>query len=194
MHRHFYYYDNWRTEELTCPICEWIGTFEQGLNTYRDELMESSCPKCDDWSTPVLAIVSYPTIEESEQNWNRLTDDERQRLDIRKRQLAHFQSVCLKEVGQLPDLNGSELVLTWDLEHQEDGQHLTNIRHGETIIWREPARWEGYERFEEILVILKKKYGKHLRDLVPTKTSALYLHGDRLWTPEAVQRLRQELE
>ena len=104
---------------------------------------------------------------------HKLTDDERQRLDIRKRQLTHFQSVCLKEVGQLPDLNGSELVLTWDLEHQKDGQHLTNIRHGETIIWREPARWEGYERFEEILVILKKKYGKHLRDLVPTNASAL---------------------
>jgi len=72
-----------------------------------------------------------------------------------------------------------------------EGEPLLN---GETVIWREPARWEGYERFEQILVILKKKYGKHLRHLIPTQASVLYLHGDRLWTPEAVQQLRQELE
>jgi len=156
--------------------------------------MDSSCPKCDDWSTPVLAIVSYPTIEESEQNWTKLTDEERTRLDIRKRQLAHFQSVCLTETKQLPDIGVSELVLTWDLEHKKDGKHLTSICYWETVIWREPVRWEGYERFEEVLGILKKKYGKHLRDLVPTQASVLYLYGDRLWTPEAVQRLRQGLE
>ena len=66
--RHFDYYSNWKTEVLTCPKCGWTGTFEQGSVEYYEELMDCSCPVCSWPEAPMLAIVSYPTMEETEAN------------------------------------------------------------------------------------------------------------------------------
>ena len=80
----FKYFENWKTEVLTCPKCGWKGTFEEGDREYYSTLMDSSCPKCDWNSSPVLAIVRYPSMQETEENWDKLSDDDKQELLAKK--------------------------------------------------------------------------------------------------------------
>jgi hypothetical protein len=44
--------------------------------------------------------------------------------------------------------------LIWDFEADED-YGRTLIKHGDVVIFSEPARYEEYRRFEEIAQILK---------------------------------------
>ncbi len=62
--------------------------------------------------------------------------------------------------------------MTWGEEK------LTVIRLGEQVIWVEPALWEGYDRFYEVKVLLKQRYGARFASLTPTEDSKLYLYGD----------------
>jgi len=78
--KRFKYFDNWKTEILTCPKCGWKGIFEEGEVEYHGVLMDSSCPDCDWLSSPMLAIVRYPSMQETEANWDKLNDDEKQEL------------------------------------------------------------------------------------------------------------------
>jgi hypothetical protein len=67
--------------------------------------------------------------------------------------------------------------LIWDFEADEDyGRRL--IKHGDAVIFSEPARYEEYRRFKEVAEILKAKYGDRIKDLVPTEGSKLNLYGD----------------
>ncbi len=65
--------------------------------------------------------------------------------------------------------------------------------HGDTIIFREPVIYEGYERFVEVARILRGRYGAALRDLVPTERSETYLYGDRLSAPQTVAEARRKI-
>jgi hypothetical protein len=70
--RHFNYFDDlWKTEVLQCPKCHWLGTFEHGSVEYYDDLIDCHCPKCNVFDAPMLAIVSYPTLEEARANSDR---------------------------------------------------------------------------------------------------------------------------
>ena len=60
-------------------------------------------------------------------------------------------------------------------------------------MWRELALWEGIERFEEVAMILRARYGSRLHDLVPTEASHLYLYGDKLSARGAVEHIRKKL-
>jgi hypothetical protein len=182
----FRYYDDWKSTILECPRCGWKGTFDQGHKELYDELMDSSCPKCSWLEAPVLAIVSYPTIEESEQQWSELTEEERRSVTSRKQFLAHWDTTRLKSPEQLPELDGRELIVAWDCV-EEGAEHVTVLRHRDTEIWREPALFEGYERFREIVLILQAKYGERLEDVIPTAASELYLYGDKLSAPNHVR-------
>jgi hypothetical protein len=64
---------------------------------------------------------------------------------------------------------------------------------GASIIWKELAFWEGFERFGEVAMLLKAKYGNRLRDLEPTQESYLYLLGDSLSAEEKIRQLRKTL-
>ena len=67
--------------------------------------------------------------------------------------------------------------MIWDCEADEDyGRRL--IKHGDAVIFSEPARYEEYRRFKEVAEILKAKYGDRIKDLVPTEGSKLNLYGD----------------
>ena len=77
--RKFSYYSDWEGEILTCPQCGWQGTFNQGDTELYEELMDSSCPQCDE--APMLAIVSYPTLEETRANLDKLSPEERERFE-----------------------------------------------------------------------------------------------------------------
>ena len=54
------YFDNYRSETFTCPVCGWSGGFGQlEQEQYRD-LFDGSCPQCE----KMLIVVSFPTAEE----------------------------------------------------------------------------------------------------------------------------------
>jgi ankyrin repeat protein len=84
-----------------------------------------------------------------------------------------IQTFPLYSPRQLPDLDGAEIALTWD----QDGADSI-VRYGDMTVWRERTGWEVYDRFEEIALILKHKYGSRLVDLVPTPNSRYALIGD----------------
>jgi hypothetical protein len=185
----FKYYDNWKTQVLECAQCGWRGTFEQGAVDYFGEVMDSSCPGC----TKMLAIVSYPTNAETEANMDKLTDQEKREFSDRKRFLVEWEEASLKSADQLPDLEGPAFTLVWDMVGREKGHErlYTVLRHGEQEIWRERACYEGYERFREIVEILKVKFGHRLLDVVPTDASTRYLYGDKLYAHKIIQDIRK---
>jgi len=71
--RSFGYYDKWRDEVLVCPRCGWRGKFEEGLVEYYETLMDCSCPSCDVLQAPILAVVHYPSPEQSKAHLDQLT-------------------------------------------------------------------------------------------------------------------------
>jgi len=188
----FGYYDGWKSAILECPRCGWKGTFDQGSVEYYDEVMDSSCPRCDGLDAPMLAIVSYPTTGESRANWGKLSDEERRGVEERELFLANFAARKLRDASQLPDIESPSFMLHWDFDAAEP-YNETLIKHGETIIFREPAFYEGYERFIEVAKILRARYGSALCDLVPTDRSETYLYGDRLSSPQTVAEARRKI-
>jgi hypothetical protein len=191
--QHFGYYDDWRTQPLTCPKCGWTGTFEQGSVEHHEALMDSSCPSCSWQHAPMLAIVRFPTMVETEANIDRLSDEEKAYYLERKRFLARLEETSLKSPDDLPELSVSEIRLSWDFQEDEDQESWTILRHGDQIVWQELAVYEGAERFVEVLEILKRKYGERLIDVVPTDASEVFLYGDRLRSPGMVENARSQL-
>ncbi len=193
----FNWFDGWRTEILTCPKCGWKGTFEDGQIEIYDELWDSTCPVCnvrDPFNAPMLAIVSYPTIEEYEANWDKLSESEKNHVKKWKKFHSDWELAKLKTEINLPDLAGESLTLTWDFEFAEDSTPITVIKHGEREIWRELACYEGFRRYEEIVDILKKKYGPRLADVAPTEVSKTYLYGDKFLSIDVVKKVRESLK
>jgi len=96
--KHFGYYDDWKTATLTCPKCGWSGTFEQGTVEHHNDLMDSSCPACDCLDSPMLAIVSYPTIADSRANWGKVSDADRAQVQSVER-LQRLNSLKSRTFG-----------------------------------------------------------------------------------------------
>ena len=189
----FRYFDDWKEEVFTCPKCGWKGTFEEGDVEIHDQLMDSSCPDCDYKSTPMLAIVSWPTMEESEQNWDEVSDIDKQGILMRKKFLAKLEEMSLKFADELPDLEGRKIIITWDFVGEEPDGYTALIYDGNEI-WQEPAIYEGYDRFSEVVDILKEKYSERLVDVEPTKASWLYLYGDYFGAAGAVEGVRKRIQ
>jgi len=189
----FRYYDDWKSATLECPRCGWKGTFEEGDVEYYDALFDCSCPRCDT-RPPMLAIVSYPTTEETEENWDKLSDSEKQRFLERKQWRAEYEAAKLTSPDQLPDISGATVSLFWDFERGAMDHRLTIIRHGDTEIWRELCGFECYKRYAEVVEILKEKYGERLVDVEPTSASETYLYGDRLSALDFVRKIRKSLK
>lgn len=186
MAKHFTYDEDWKSAELTCPVCGWKGTFEEGFTEYYDELLDCTCPKCDISSSPILAIVSYYS--------KKVPDSQQHIQDEAKSLKEEWEASSLKSVDQLPDISESNIALVWDWTRDDSNRSYTIIRNGDNEIWREPACYEGYERFREIAYILKQKYGDYLDDLVPTTTSETYLLGDSLTASEKITDIRNSLK
>ena len=158
--RRFNYFDDYKAEILDCPKCHWFGTFEQGSVEYYAELMDCHCPKCDFRNTPMLAIVSYPTLEELRANQDKPGIRECvERIDAG---LDKFARERLQDPEQLPKIDEENFTLVWDNDHSNPDDRRTLIKGGDTVIFSEPARWEEYERFEEVAEILKERYGNRI--------------------------------
>ena len=171
--RHLSYFSDYKNEPLVCPLCGWQGTWAEGDHEFFESLVDCSCPACP--SAPMLAIVASPTHDEWEDHRARLSPAEQAFGDAQITFQKNFAAKSLKDSSQLPDLKEEALNLEWD----QDGKE-TVLRNADIEIWREPALWDGYLRFLDVLVILKARYGLRLRDLKPTAASMDFLLGDNI--------------
>lgn len=184
------YYGNWQTETYTCrdQACGWSGP---GAATERGEiysaLYEIHCPACGER----IGAVSFPTIAESRANWDKVPEIDRRVVAAVEARAEQFAREAPTAPEQLPDLVGDHLVITWDID-RPDG-YTTIIRHGDRVLWQEPAFYEGYERFIAVAALLQRKYGRRLSDLVPTEDSKLRLYGDRMNAREQIAQARRRL-
>ncbi len=84
----------------------------------------------------------------------------------------------LHSTRQLPEIySDDDLIFVWD-EQEADPIPQIVIRYGNTIIWKEFSYYECYNRFEPIAMLLQQKYGKRVKDLIPTRRSEINLYGD----------------
>ncbi|MBK8293708.1 MAG: hypothetical protein IPK93_02635 [Solirubrobacterales bacterium] len=187
----FYDYDRDRT--ISCP-CGWSGLCSENED-YFSEVLDVRCAKCD----RMLLIVSYPTHDATRAaaaTGNERAIENLQHVNEREAFISRAKVRQLKRANQLPNLDGAELVIEWDFEDRErkDGDSLTVLRHGDRVIWREVAYYEGIDRFEEVLWILRKKYGDRFIELRPTDASISYLCGDDMRASSTIDWLNAELK
>jgi hypothetical protein len=183
------YYDNWKQKPAICPECGWHGlgdTCERGED-FR-ELFELCCPACG----KVLMTVLFPTIQESKDNWDTLSEEDKLAVNIVEERQAQFLARSLKNADQLPDLEEDSFALVWNVEGSGFDEE-TVISLGDRCIWREPSGYENFRRFIEVATVLKQKYGNRLKDLVPTRESKFSLYGDDLISPRLVAAARRKL-
>jgi hypothetical protein len=105
------------------------------------------------------------------------------------------QEEAQRILAQLPEIAAKEFTLSWDLEviAEAQQQRCWIIRHGTQVIYREPARYQAYHRFELLARLLRQKYGPRVRDLVPAQGGDVdyYLYGDFLGAVSRVHAARQ---
>jgi hypothetical protein len=188
------YYSDWKEQTYSCDKCGWWG---KGADCPQGELYREcvgrDCPQCHE----ELFILSFPTVGQMRDNWDNLSEGDRMQVSLIEMTRKEFAERSLRSPDQLPDLEGEELALIWDCFWPGDGTSMigteTVIRLGDQIIWREPARYEGCDRFAEIARILKARYKSRIRDLEPTDRSFAMLYGDRWGCPDIVKKARDEL-
>lgn len=181
-------FEDWRGASFTCAQCSWSGPGRQARLTALSAFdYFLRCPACD----RILGAMKAPTLDEAREHWADLGDDMRAQIAELEQRRSDYGQRRLERPEQLPQLDDRALLLTWDLTSREGGDIV--IRHGDHVVWREPAYYENYTRFEEIARVLTLKYGARLADLVPTETSELFLYGDRVSAPEYVRRIRERL-
>ena len=90
--------------------------------------------------------------------------------------------------------NGEFFVNSIDEESFEQITISVNVLKysGKKEIFKEPAVYEGYERFEEVARILKARYGNALLDMAPTQNSEVYLYGDSLTAADRIAKFRKD--
>ena len=66
------------------------------------------------------------------------------------------------------------------------GDNLTVLHCGGTVVWVEPAQWEGGDRFRRVRELLEYHYSERFVGLAPTYASQMYLWGDDLRAPDRV--------
>lgn len=193
--RHVKYYEFDGDRTVSCS-CGWSGKAGHGNREDYRELYDISCPNCD----RMLFIVAYPTHEETREAaaaGNREAERNLVVVTHREAFLARAEEHKLTAASELPDLEGDELIIDWDFEARtekdEQRDDWTVLRHGDRVIWREVGFYEGYERFGEVLEILRARYGDRLADLRPTEASYNYLLGDVLRAGGIVRSLRRSL-
>ena len=182
------YYDYKKDAEIECLQCHWKGQVKDLEKEYYRELFDASCPKCD----KMLLIVPYPTSEEIKQQ---VEMGNKEAIGDYKGVLAteaynkYFEARELKSAEQLPKIPGDKLDFVWDYEELPPDDLFSSetvIRYNEVVLWREPAFWEGWFRFNQVKDILKQKYGNRFLSLTPTNASKIFLYGDDLFAPNEI--------
>jgi hypothetical protein len=138
--KHFNYFDDYQSLIFECPKCGWKGTFEQGSVEHYADLMDCTCPECDVFVSPMLAVVLFPTLEELRANADR--PGVREWVQGIDGFFDTFESQKLRGPEQLPEINNDSFALIWDYESSqgEEGAR-TLIKHENVVIFSEPARF-----------------------------------------------------
>ncbi len=139
-----------------------------------------------------MTLVMLPTLEESRANWEKLSQSEREQVEAGEYFRTEFFANRLSEESQLPDIDALSFVLHWNFLYAEPYNEAL-IKHGDTIIFREPAFYEGYERFIQVAEILRARYGAALRDLIPMNDDLTYLCGDSHSAWDTVSEARKRI-
>ncbi len=187
----FYDYD--RERSISCP-CGWSGICSENEDYFR-QVLDIRCAKCD----RMLLIVEYATHEETRTAaaaGNKQAIKDLASVNDREAFFARAEEHALTDASDLPDLEGDDLVIEWDFEshEREKGKDsITILRHGDQVLWREVAFYEGINRFKEVLWILRQKYGSRLVELRPTTASDLYLCGDDIQADSKIKALNANL-
>lgn len=147
--------------------------------------MDLECPNC----YKMLAVINFPSYHET---INRGSEAERKAVLREINFREKFKRMSLKSPDELPDLQKDGLIFTFRSVTVK-GEDMNIIEHQDKEIWREPMVWEGYERFMEIGLILKEKYGNKLVDLIPDETAETFLYGDKLQAPTIIKEFRRQL-
>lgn len=144
----------------------------------------------------MMLIVSYPTVAETRAAaaaGHPGAQAELPTVDRMEARWVRAKELELKPTDELPDLRGRKVRILWDYESDADGESWTILRTGRRVLWRELAYWEGFHRFEEVFAILHDRYGDCLGEVRPTLAAQLYLYGDQLGSPAAVDSLNASL-
>ncbi len=180
-----------RDAQLTCPDCGWSGTGrETGVGEIFSELFEFNCPRCDE----KLGICNHPSIEDAREKWNRLSEAERRDWEAHEDRRERRQRESLHSHDELPDPDADVIVVSWDLEELDEQTRWYVLRCGERELWREPAGFKDYRRFEEVVALLMAKYGTRLKDVVPSGAATFFLWGDRLSAGRVIAEARERVQ
>lgn len=177
-------YDYDESVPLRCGKCGWEGPASRGSVEYHRELFDVSCPKCD----KMLLVVPYPTAAETEKaaaGGDKRALEDLPGVERRESRWERAQETLLGPDSELPELAGDHLEFVWDIDNPDqherpDDEVWTVIRRGSTVVWREYAFWEGFERFDEVRDLLAARFGSRFAGLTPTPDSEMYLYGDNL--------------
>ncbi|OBJ70988.1 hypothetical protein [Mycobacterium sp. 1274756.6] len=186
----YWEFDNQRDTPITCPGCGWSGPQMPYLDMHVD-LLDLRCPKC----RYMILIVLFPTIDQTREAAAAGNSRAIENLARAEEQVADQQrryASLLRDGNQLPDLDGDQLVLDWD-QVKVDGEYWTVVRHADRELFRERTFWEGIGRFEELVEILRARYGGRLVELRPTAASWTWLRGDRYRVDERVAEINAAL-
>jgi hypothetical protein len=190
------YFDDWQSVRLTCAVCSWHGSADPSTLRWNDSdrypVKTFRCPLC---GKALLAIEHSASMTDTLANLDKLRPDQRvDALDSAKR-FSDIEASRLKGPDQLPDLKpeNDSSKLVWDIEQDGEGTPWNVIRHGDRILWRQRATWEGFDEFSRIAEIIHRRYGNAIRDLEPTKKASMWLGGDALWSDEVIEKARRRL-
>ena len=177
-------YYTYKDLQYRCKHCDWQGLGRDlELGEEFDQLVELDCPACH----TKVSFVMYPSLADMSNNWDKLSDDEKMQVAKIESEQARFEALCLKSPEQLPDIDELFFTLDWDFDDE-----MILLRYGKKEIFKEPAVYEGYERFEEVARILKARYGNALLDMAPSQNSEVYLYGDSLTAADRIANFRKD--
>jgi hypothetical protein len=166
------YFSDYKTRDFKCE-CGWRGR--------HGELVEKTfgtvgwyCPTCGRG----LLYVVFPSDDEIKKAAADGNPEARamvpEVLD-REHKEKEWMRQALTKRSQLPALDGDALEFVWDLV-TEGGDNYYVLTVGSQLVWRERARVEDWERFNQVKQLLKKKYGRFAR-LMLTDTAEANLRG-----------------
>lgn len=180
-----------RDAPLTCPQCGWTGPAGNHIEQY-DELFDVCCPEC----RTMILIVMFPTLVETREAaaaGNEHAAKDLPEMEAHEELMRRRYETLLRSLDQLPALADEQVSIVWDFEEDGNGENWTILRAGAEQIWREFAFWEGIGRFEEVVKILREKYGPRLVEVRPTKRSEVYLWGDKWDADTTVEKINDSL-
>lgn len=96
--------------------------------------------------------------------------------------------------GRFPEVQGDDLVFTWDADGPEEGgKQPFIVRQGETVISRGVVLRGVVKRYIDIAGLLACRYGKRARDLAPTDAMLAFLVGNSAEDAAVVKAARDRL-